>query len=203
MKVLMPSTYLGPISYYKILAAHDSVLRESMENYVKQTYRNRCSILGANGILDLGIPVKHTGNRDVMKDVKISNYERWQRLHWRSIETAYRSSPYFEYYEDDLKPFYDKEYQFLMDFNTDLEMAVLELLDIKVTFKSTESYAENLADGLDYRSSLSPKIDADESHIPYTQVFSTPETFVPDLSIIDLLFNLGPESVSYLRSDSK
>jgi len=78
MKVLMPSTYLGPISYYRILAAHDSVLRESMENYVKQTYRNRCSILGANGILDLGIPVKHTGNRDVMKDVKISNYERWQ-----------------------------------------------------------------------------------------------------------------------------
>lgn len=200
MTVLVPSTYLGPISYYKILVSHGTIVREKWENYVKQTYRNRCSILGANGKLDLGIPVQHTGNREVMKDVKISNYERWQRLHWRSIETAYRSSPYFEYYEDDLKPFYEKEYEFLMDFNTDLEMALLELLGIEVTFKATESYEEQLSNGLDYRNALSPKIATDDSHKPYTQVFGAPDAFVSDLSIIDLLFNLGPNSAEYLRS---
>ncbi len=200
MTVLLPSTYLGPISYYKILAAQDIVIREQWENYVKQTYRNRCSILGANGKLDLGIPIKHTGNREVIKDVRISNDERWQRLHWKSIETAYRSSPYFEYYEDDLKPYYEREYEFLMDFNTNVELKVLELLDIDVTFTSTESYEKDLSDFVDHRNSFSPKIAASEVNTSYTQVFGTPEAFIPNLSIIDLLFNLGPNSTEYLRS---
>jgi len=124
LTVLVPSLYLGPISYYKILANSDLVIREEWEHYIKQTYRNRCTILGANGKLDLGIPIQHTGKRSLMKEVKIANDERWQRLHWRTIETAYRSSPYFEYYEDDFSSFYIDEYNSLLDFNNAIESAV-------------------------------------------------------------------------------
>ena len=201
--VLLPSTYLGPISYYRILAAHKVVTREGWENYVKQTYRNRCSILGANGKLDLGIPVQRTGNRKLMKDVKICNDEKWQRLHWMSIETVYRSSPYFEYYEDDLKPYYEKEYEFLMDFNTDIECEILQLLGINMSFKMTETYEKKVTDVLDYRSSVNPRNISEDNQQRYTQVFGKPDAFVSDLSIIDLLFNLGPESVKYLRAEVK
>lgn len=201
-QLILPACYLPPVSYFVTLCAHSDrpVLIEQFENYPKQTYRSRATILGANGKLDLYIPVKkgktvHT----VMKDVRISYDADWQRLHWMSLQTAYRSSAYFEYYEDDFAAFYNQQYEFLLDFNVELTQLILRLLKLDVDIALTESFRADVPESLDFRAKIHPKKPVVALTKPYHQVFSDRFDFIPDLSIVDLLFNQGPRSMEIIH----
>jgi len=198
MKPILSSVYLGNIDYYTILNQHDAVVIDIYEHFQKQSYRNRSVIHGANGALNLIIPLTKRGIRTKMKDVKIDNTQRWQHLHWRSIESAYRSSPYFEYYEDDFKPFYTQEYNLLTDFNQAIQQTVLDLIGIDVELSQTTSFEK--VENEDYRMLLHPKKVPSSHYLEqkYTQVFSDRNGFIPNLSILDLLFNEGPNAINFL-----
>lgn len=192
---ILPYCYLAPVDYYVALLKYPTILFEAHEHFVKQTYRSRCSIYGPNGVIKLVIPVQHTGERTKMKDMRIAYTEPWQKLHWRSFEAAYRSSPFFEYYEDDLAPFYQKKFDFLVDFNEQLQSKVLELLKTELSFSMTNSYEEKYPDTTDYRNEFHTVSEP----TPYTQVFDSRHGFIPNLSIADLLFNEGPHAADYLH----
>ncbi len=200
--LIIPAFYLPPIPYFSaILADPSPLLIEQHEHYPKQTYRNRATIYSANGKLDLIVPVQRGSNGHTqMKDVRISYEADWQRLHWMSLQTAYRSSAYFEYYEDDFAPFYHQRYEWLLDYNaTQLEL-LLRLLKIeRRVVTRTESYRTDYAENKDLRASIHPK----RNHLthppkPYYQVFESKHGFLSGLSIVDLLFNQGPQSKLYL-----
>ena len=147
--------YAGNIQYYSLFAHSKEVLLEKNAHYVKQTYRNRCQILTANGVMNLTIPVeKVSGEKMLDKDVKISPTD-WQRVHWTAIESAYNNSPFFLYYEDDIRPMYDKKYDFLLDFNLELQEKLVSLLGLTTEFKLTENYIDSHP--LYLREVLSPK----------------------------------------------
>ena len=204
--ICLTSAYLAPVEYYSVLAKADVVFLEHCDYYLKQTYRNRCHIAGANGVMVLSIPVEKAGSsKMLMRDVRISAHSDWQVQHWRSIESAYNSTPFFEYYKDDLLPFYEKKWDFLWDFNQQIQAKVLELLDIQPIILLTTEYKVVLDDGqLDVREQIHPKREAsDFQQKPYYQVFEQRLGFQPNLSIIDLLFNMGNESqliISLLNS---
>jgi len=204
-KVLLSSAYLAPIQYYTKLLFYDEVFIEMHENYPKQTYRNRCKIYGANGELSLSIPVKKDAVKVKTKDIVIDYDTNWRKLHWKSIESAYRSSPFFEFYQDDLIPFYEKTYKYLVDFNMELQIMILEHLEMEVNIKNTKEFISNIDQVDDFRESIVPKKSlSDESfHMyEYTQVFQEKHGFIPNLSIIDLLFNEGPNALELLKSFS-
>lgn len=200
MNALLPIIYLGNIEYYSLLKNAENILLEKHEHHIKQTYRNRTEIYGANGKLKLIIPLDKRGDRTFVKDLRIDNNQLWQKLHWKSIESAYRSSPYFEYYEHEFIPFYKKEFKYLIDYNLQLQERVLNLLEISVDLNFTESYQKEIESFIDYRSILNPKSKDHTSFSPtsYMQVFEPKHGFIPNLSIIDLLFNEGPNAESFL-----
>jgi len=202
MHVLLPHTYLGPIHYYSILAKNESVLIENCENFIKQTYRNRTTIYGANGRLNLIVPTVHKGKRRAINTVKISYADNWQKLHWKSLESAYRSSPFFEYYEDDLAILIKKRHTYLIDLNIGLLNFILQELDICVELNFTDSYCENIKDFSDQRAGFAPSAEIDKKlgFKRYQQVFESKHEFIPNLSILDLLFNMGPNAKDYLLS---
>lgn len=200
--IILPSFYLGPIAYYShILHCEGELLMERYENFPKQTYRNRTSIHAANGLMNLTIPVKrsNTTQRTKMKDVQISYDEDWQIIHWRTLQSAYRRSAYFEFYEDDFAEFYENQNQhkYLFDFNIGMHEMLMALLKIKRSAVFTEKYHAEKADFLDLRTSLNPRTLLPENKT-YFQVFETKNGFIPNLSIVDLLFNQGPASKEYL-----
>lgn len=198
--IVLPSFYLAPIAYYShILQTDGEILLEKYEHFPKQTYRNRTSIYSPNGRLDLTIPVqkKKDQKRTQTKDVKISNAYDWQRQHWMTIQTSYRRSAYFEFYEDDFVKFYNQEFAFLFDFNQEFNELILRLLKIKVNFCFTEAYEKNYPDLLDLRDAINPKKEC-SANKTYFQVFEPKNGFIPNLSIVDLLFNQGPQSKIYL-----
>ncbi|GGG98183.1 hypothetical protein GCM10007415_37160 [Parapedobacter pyrenivorans] len=199
--LILPAFYLPPIAYFSILNGSSlPILLEGQEHYPKQTYRNRTSVYSANGKLDLIVPVQHGNVGHIkMKDVRISYDAEWQRLHWMSLQTAYRSSAYFEYYEDDFRPFYQRRHEWLFDYNTAQLELLLRLLKIDRPTGYTESYRENYEPATDFRQVIHPK-KAHTSYIakPYYQVFENKHGFIPGLSIVDLLFNHGPQSKGYL-----
>ena len=202
---LLSSAYLAPVQYYTKLYAYAEAYIEAYEHYVKQTYRNRCLIASPSGVQVLTIPVvKPASDKCPMKDIRISDHGNWRHLHWNALETAYCNSPFFEYYADDFAPFYEKKYEFLFDFNEELCRLVCELIDIHPVIERTAEYKmEFTADEADFREIIHPKKDfrtADTAFVPqpYYQVFESKLGFLPNLSIIDLLFNMGPESLLIL-----
>lgn len=172
---------------------------EQHENFVKQSYRNRCTIYGANGKLDLIIPiVKSKTERTKTKTAKIDYSSNWQKIHWRSIESAYRRSPYFEYYEEKLISFYEQKPELLFDYNLSLLQFYLKAFQIDKEIIFTEEYHEKYEDMDDLRNHFDPKKAPEFDHPHYFQCFETKHGFIKNLSILDLLFNCGPQGISYL-----
>ena len=197
LRVCLTSAYLAPVEYYVALANAETVFLEQFDSYEKQTYRNRCNIQTANGVIALTIPVeKPSGLKVLTRDIRISGHNDWQIQHWRSIESAYNSTPFFEYYKDDFQPMYEKKWDFLWDFNLELQAKVLELLDLQPELKFTESYQMHLNESIvDLRDKIHPKKQCFVGSLkPYYQVFEQRFGFQENLSIIDLLFNMGNES---------
>ena len=195
--VCLSIAYLAPVEYYSVLAAAETVYVEHCDFYVKQTYRNRCNIAAANGLMGLSIPVeKLNGEKVLTRDVRISQHNDWQVQHWRSIESAYNSTPFFEYYKDDLFPFYTRTWEYLWDFNMEIQSKIFELLDLEPNIILTDNYQTNLnVDIVDVRESIHPKKEIQlQNFKPYYQVFEQRFGFQPNLSIIDLLFNMGNEA---------
>ncbi len=197
-KILLSTAYLGPVSYYRAMAHADEIQVEQCDHYHKQTYRNRCRIMTGNGVMELSVPVLKSGNKTAVRDLKIAYVESWQQVHWRAIASAYNSSPFFEYYRDDFEPFFTKKTEYLIDFNMGLMEVVDGLVGIKTPISLTEEYLPSPVGMKDLREVFSPK-QPDGSEVAYYQVFDQKYGFVPDLSILDLLFNMGPESLLVLR----
>lgn len=203
--VLLSTAYLPPIAYFKALLNIEHAFLEVKEHYVKQSYRNRCLIASVEGIKTLIIPVsKTTSNHCLIQDVRIDYTQSWQRTHWKTLETAYNTSPFFLYYRDYLEPFYTKQIPFLLDFNLLLWECLCNLLKIKKILEPTQIYQKNCqAYCLDLRFDLHPKKELpayiNYEFPSYFQVFMDKTPFLPNLSIVDLLFNKGKASLDYLR----
>lgn len=197
---VFPSFYLPPIEYFsKMLKHRDHVFIENAEHFQKQTYRNRATIHSANGSLDLIVPVsKGSKNHTFIKDVRISYEFNWQRLHWLSLQASYRSSAYFEYYEDDFSIFYEKKWNFLFDYNEAVLQLIFRLLKQQINLQYTNHFEKSYTELQDYRNSIHPKQTYILNPKPYFQVFEERNGFLPNLSFIDLLFNQGPQSIQYL-----
>jgi hypothetical protein len=197
--VLLSSAYLPPVSFFTAINSGGDVLIEQYDNYCKQTYRNRCKIATAAGVQALTVPiVKGTSPKQLMKDVRISDHGEWRHQHWNALESAYMNSPFFMYYQDDFRPFYEKKYEFLVDFNTELTLLIMKLAGIDKTVKLTGSYGKKEQNILDLRQMVNPGTDEPESSRPYWQVFKEKYGFLANLSAVDLLFNMGPEFPLYL-----
>ena len=206
--ILLSSAYFGPIQYYSKLLKHQQVFIEQYENFTKQTFRNRCDILGGNGIVSLVIPVvKGRGPKILIKDIRISYDEDWQRNHWRTIFSAYQSSPFFEFYQDDIQPFFEKKWNFLLDFNLEINQAICEMLEIENNSTLTTDFEKVPENSLNFREIISPKNkkipDPFFAPVEYTQVFSIKFPFFPNLSILDLIFNEGPNSQNILQKSTR
>lgn len=190
---VLSTAYLAPVDYYFLLNNASEVIVEQYEYYEKQSYRNRCKILTANGVMDLSIPVEKSGKM-LIRDIRISEHDNWQINHWRAIESAYNSSAFFEYYADDFRPFYERKWDFLWDFNLEIQQKLLELLETENKISFTSNYLTGKENFTDFRNLIHPKKESQISSKPYYQVFEQKFGFCPNLSIIDLLFNMGPES---------
>ncbi|MGM0552032.1 MAG: WbqC family protein [Bacteroidota bacterium] len=205
-KVLLTTAYWGPVQYYAKVVQHDEVWIEQDEHYNKQSYRTRCTIYGANGPLNLSVPVKKPSSKAHIKEVTIDYDTAWRKMHWKSIESAYRSSAFFEFFEDELRPFYEAKYTYLLDFNGYLHEWVCQQLGIDATLHAHTDFAATQGFA-DFRQTLHPKVDwhLDRQFSPaaYFQVFSEKEGFIPNLSILDLLFNEGPNSLQVLEESAR
>lgn len=198
----LSTAYLAPVEYYMLLSEASMILLEQHDFFVKQTYRNRCTIGTANGPMDLIIPVeKLQSNKSLIKDIRISDHGNWRANHWKAIMSAYQSSPFFEFYADDLVSFYEKKWSFLWDFNLALQQEMLTLLDFDSNIQLTDKYLPDYENEyIDLREAIHPKKENVVSDFcPYYQIFSQRYGFQENLSIVDLLFNMGNESILILK----
>ena len=200
MRVLLSTTYFGPIQWYQKLYRAEHVEIEQWESFQKQTYRNRCLIATANGVQALTVPVEH-GDSPLIKDIRLSDHGNWRHLHWNALQSAYGESPFFEYYQDDIRPFFEKHWSFLLDFNEEIRQKMCELIDIQPNVSYTEGFIPEESPLTSYRTAISPKHPQDDPDFQpkrYYQVYEQKHGFLPNLSILDLLFNMGPESIFLL-----
>jgi hypothetical protein len=197
----LSTAYLAPIQYFSKLAVYDTIYLETEENYPKQTYRNRCHIASANGLQTLTVPVEKPATlKAPTRDIRISNHGNWRKLHWNAFLSAYNLSPFFEYYADDFHPFYKKNFRYLLDFNGSLQETICNLLDIHPNIIPTATYQYEVEN--DFRQAIDPRHSLPDTKFtprPYYQVFREKHGFLPNLSIVDLLFNMGPEAIFYLK----
>ena len=198
---LFSSAYLPSVEFFSILAKHNVICFEKNESFIKQTYRNRCYIYGPNGKQPLIIPVNRANNTKI-NEVRIDYTSPWNKIHWRSIESAYNKSPFFMYYSELFRPFYSKQFEFLFDFNHELIQLLVKILKLKTEILFTDEYIKGYKDSDDYRYIFSPKVNCNKTLTmkEYSQVFSEKYGFISNLSIIDLLFNRGNLSKDYLLS---
>lgn len=204
MTILFSTAYFAPVNYYTSYLQSSVRFLDIHENFIKQTYRNRCVILGGNGPVPLVVPVvKGRGKKIMIRDLEISYDMDWQRNHWRTIFSAYNSSPYFEFYKDDLLPVFQKRTKYLVDLNLMAHSIICDLLELEGNFQTTEEFEEVPRSTLNMRESFSPKNKSENNSffhpVKYTQVFSDRYQFISNLSILDLLFNEGPNSSSLLE----
>jgi hypothetical protein len=197
---VFPMFYLPPVEYFvKLKAYKPDILIEREEHFPKQTYRNRANIYSPDGVLALVVPVvKGSKAHTKTKDVKISYDFDWQRLHWLSLQACYRRSAYFEFYEDNIAVFYEKKFPFLFDYNEQLLQFVLSSIKMQVTLNYAETYEDTYDSIADFRNSITPKKESHFNQKPYFQVFEERKGFMRNLSIVDLLFNQGPQAINYL-----
>lgn len=201
MQAILSSTFFGPIQWYQKLARYNSVLIERHDSYRKQTYRNRCVIATANGTQTLTVPVEK--DQDT-RSPRISDHGNWRHLHWHALMTAYGDSPFFSYYADDIRPFFDNAQGNLYDLNMEICMKICGLIDIHPNISVTDTFIHDYTgvQGVkDFRDAINPKHPLPDDEFapqPYWQVFRQRNGFISNLSILDLLFNMGPESIFYL-----
>lgn len=207
----LSSTFFGPVQWYQKLLRYDRVFIEQCDSYVKQTYRNRCLIASANGVQALTVPVRvesgerreergeRRAERGERRAIRISDHGNWRHQHWQALQSAYGDSPFFEYYEDDVRPFFTDRWDYLYDYNEAIRVKMCELLDIQPTVELTTEYVRQPDN--DFRDAIQPKHPAPDAGFtprPYYQVYAQKHGFLPNLSILDLLFNMGPESIFWL-----
>ncbi len=204
-EIVVSSAYLAPVEYYTKLYAYEKVYVERFDHYMKQTYRNRCVIASASGPLTLTVPTeKNDGRKCLMKDVRISDHGNWRHVHWNAFVAGYKHSPFFDYYADEFHAFFERDYTFLYDFNAELCRWMCEQLDLQPCLIPTDDY-RLLPEGIDdFRERIHPKKPYEEYDPqfvakPYYQVFDAQLGFLPNLSIADLLFNMGPEGLLVLK----
>ena len=235
---LLSTTYFGPVQWYQKLNRHRCII-EQHDNFVKQTYRNRCVIASANGPQTLTVPIeRYDGMKCAMRDIRISDHGNWRHLHWQALVSAYGETPFFEYYADDIRPFFEEHrWKYLLDFNLDITHTLCSLLDVRPDLTLSDHYidadeticgsgslsgaaagfeeankglngaAKSLGSSsacslfVDYRDAIRPKHplpDAEFEARPYYQVRAQRHGFLPNLSVLDLLFNEGPEGIFWL-----
>lgn len=203
MKVVLGSAYWPNIHYFFYILNAQYIQIDLHEHYQKQTFRNRTSILSANGKLDLTIPVKKWVDKATVKSIEISYAEDWQKQHWRSITSAYKNSPYFDFLEDELRSFYESEYTYLHEYNAEQLKWIVKAFRLKKEIVYSQEYI-NINDEIDLREAIHPKKEVNNNTVkellnkPYYQTFSDKMGFVPDLSVLDLIFNEGIRSYEYL-----
>jgi hypothetical protein len=208
---LLQTTYFGPVQWYQKLKRYDHCVIEQYDSYQKQTYRNRCVIATANGLQALTVPVDHsplTIDHVQCKDLRISDHNQWRRVHWNALQSAYSESPFFEYYADDIRPFFEQKYEFLIDFNEAIRQKMCELLDIETSVSYSSGFRVQgswfrvhgswFKDFREVIHAKHPQEDPEFQPRSYWQVFQHRYGFQPNLSILDLLFCMGPEAVFYL-----
>ena len=201
MSILIHPTYFPNIAHFVAMIKANEVVFEVDDNFLKQTYRNRTYIYGANGKLTLNIPVVHSQkNRQKYRDVKIFNEEKWQSLHWKSLLSAYRTSPFFEYYEDELQSLFNIKADYILDFNFKCIDVISECLQLELSTSKTKDYQSKVENTEDYRYLVNAKKETLQSFDTYTQVFNNKHGFIGNLSILDLLFNEGPNALNYLET---
>lgn len=199
--MLLYPTYFSPIAHYIALAKAKNIIFEVEDNYQKQTYRTRCYIYGPNGRQLLNIPVKHNNKSRKTKDIKIDDSYSWQKLHLKAMQTAYRSSPFFEYFEEDLIIFFKNTPTYLLDLNLKVHELLMDFLQFDIHYTRTTAYIKDPEGGSDYRFLVNAKTNKTYGFSTYTQVFSDKFGFIENLSILDLLFMEGTNALSYLQNE--
>lgn len=200
---ILSSAYFPPVQWMQKLHIYNKVYVERNDNFCKQTYRNRCVIATANGVQALTVPIERfEGAKCPMRDIRISDHGEWRHLHWNAIVSAYGESPFFDYYADDLRPFFERKWKYLFDFNMEIVDKLCELLDVQPNISLTDSYADAALLGADdLRDVIRPKHPAADPLFaprPYYQVYASRHGFQSNMSVLDLLCNEGPEGIFYL-----
>ncbi len=201
MKIIIHPTYFPNIDLLSQLIKSENILFEISDKYIKQTLRNRTEIHAANGKLILSIPVKYSSSKkEKYKDIKICYNSSWQKIHLKSIESAYRNSPYYDFFEDYFIKFFNKKEKFLIDANIKSIEVIYDILDMKMKYDLTNDYMNKLENYTDYRKLVDSDPDEKMSKINYNQVFQEKNGFISGLSSLDIIFNKGLESLDYINS---
>ena len=200
--IVLSSVYAGNIDYYSSLIASKSAIIDIHEFFRKQSYRNRCVIAGSNGPLNLIVPIQRGSGKTKVKDIKIDHSQNWKKIHWKSLESAYRTSPYFEYYEHLFYPVYNEDkLKFLVDLNDKMAEIILSCLQFEKTVHKSNHYLSTVIGLSDYRQKIHPKQPSLDfsTGVKYIQVFEDKLGFFPNLSVLDLVFNEGPNAIALLK----